>query len=118
MPVQFDKTTDMLQQSLDLRLQRQNVLSSNLANIDTPGFRPADLKFEGFLQDAEAATDVGAAEATEVVRDESSPTTLDGNTVHLDEEVAKMTENALRYNTALELMRRKMALISYAAQGS
>ncbi len=114
MSIKFDTTTTMLQQSLDLRLNRQGLLNGNLANLDTPNYKPVDLKFQGFLRAAtDGPTNMEASAKLEV--NEAAGDTLDGNTVDLDAEVAKLDENKLRYNTALELMRRKMAILQYAA---
>lgn len=113
MALNFDTTTQMLQQSLDVRLKRQTLLNSNLANLDTPNFKPADLKFQGFLATAMDGS-TNAEASAEIKVDTSESDSLDGNTVDLDQEVAKLDENKLRYNTALELMRRKMAILRYA----
>ena len=114
MAISFDKTTQMIEQSLDLRLKRANLLASNIANRDTPYFRPADLKFEGFLTESlNGAT--SSAELGEVIKSNAPVDSLDGNTVDLDAEVSKFSDNNARYNTSLELMRRKLALMSYAA---
>jgi len=114
MAISFDNTTQMIEQSLDLRLKRASLLASNIANRDTPNFRPADLKFEGFLTESMDGTG-STADVGEVVKSTALADSLDGNTVDLDAEVAKFSDNNARYNTALELMRRKLALMSYAA---
>jgi len=97
------------------------VLASNLANVDTPNFKPSDMRFEGFLKEAtgaDAASQHRAmADSAEIVTDKDAPGGLDGNAVDLDQTVANITENSVRYNTALELIRRKLALMSYAASG-
>jgi flagellar basal-body rod protein FlgB len=41
----FDTTLTQLERSLDVRLVRHNVLSSNIANVDTPGYKPKDIDF-------------------------------------------------------------------------
>lgn len=122
MAVNFDKTTQMLEHSLDARLDRSRLLAQNLANLDTPNYRAKDLKFEGFLKQAEAVSGADSAqlvsaETTEVVVSDRPADGLDGNAVDLDTEVAKMADNTTRYNVALEAMRRKFALLSYAASG-
>ena len=114
MAITTDNTINLLEKSLDLRLRRSELLASNLANIDTPNYRPADLKFEGFLKEAQTPSGL-AADTGEVVRDQSLATSLDGNTVNLDGEVAKVSDNTVRYTTAIELVRRKIAILSYAA---
>ncbi len=120
MAIQPDKTMQLLQKSLDLRMTRQQLLASNLANVDTPNYRPRDLEFEGFLKEAtntlpSQEPPLASPESERIVTADPAPDTLDGNRVELDETVSKISDNATRYNTALELMRRKMAILSYAA---
>ena len=133
-----DNTLNALEKSLDLRLQRQELLAANLANIDTPGFKPHDMEFEGFLRKAqevpepEAATGVGMERTSamhisprDLPRTDDMPldnvvsrpgveNSLDGNGVDLDEEVMRSTENAARYTAAAEMTRRKIAILNYA----
>ena len=48
----FDPTIGALNTSLNLRLLNQNVISSNIANADTPGYKAKTMEFEGALRDA------------------------------------------------------------------
>lgn len=114
MGLRFDDATRALEASLDLRLQRQDLLTANLVNADTPNYQAADLGFEGFLTAAESPQDVTGADASNVLRKAEGAVTKDGNGVDLDTQVAKLAENATRYDTALELTRRKLALMRYA----
>lgn len=132
-----DVTAKSLQQSLDLRLQRQEMLSSNLANIDTPGYQPHDVEFEGFLRRAtevpepEVAHGVAVAQTQDmhmnpadmrmdgfplddIVQRPDVENTLDGNGVDLDKEAARVAENAARYTGASEMLRRKIAILNYS----
>ena len=116
MSIDFDRSLQLLERSLDLRLRRHEILASNLANIDTPNYRARDLRFEGFLREAEGAPGQVDLEASaEVVEDPTPSGTLDGNNVDLDATAARLAENAVRYRAALELVRRKLALVRYGA---
>ncbi len=46
----FGKTFDMLSSVLDYRSTRQKVIAANVANLDTPDYRPSDIKFQDTLQ--------------------------------------------------------------------
>ena len=56
----IDPTTSILEQALDGLTNRQAAISSNLANIDTPGYHPATVDFETALQNEIAAMDFGS----------------------------------------------------------
>ena len=48
----FDPTMGVLNTALNLRLANQNVISSNIANADTPGYKAKKIEFEGALREA------------------------------------------------------------------
>ncbi len=66
----FDVNIDALEADLSFRLKRQNLISSNLANADTPGYRSKDIRFD------EALKDVYDEEHNQIAYDAS------GNVIH------------------------------------
>ncbi len=116
---------ERMQAGLDYHLARHNVLASNLANVDTPGFRAKDLERVDFSQALSAAmvkTDarhIGTTQAetaTRVTLDETTPPDADGNTVSLDREVVKVSANHLRYETISSLTAGALSGLLWAAQ--
>ncbi len=117
---------DSLHAGLDYHLARHNVLAANLANVDTPGYRPRDLEradgFSGALSLAMATTDArhagAGAEAlrSRVTVDEATPPDADGNAVSLDREVVKISANHVRYETVSTLTSAELASLAWAAQ--
>ncbi len=112
----FGKTVDMLSAVLDFRSERHKVIASNIVNIDTPNYRPQDIVFKEELKDlfrneegmkmtgngadqfssGRTAAEQGDLEVIET-----------GEQVDLDSEMAKLAENNLMYNLAVELLARK-----------
>jgi len=121
----FDKTMRLLQRSLDLRGARQRVIASNLANEETPGYRVSELTFMDQLQSAHkgqlpivlAATQsrhfgMHGPQGVQVVTGKLSEVPagdlpLDANSVNLELEMAKLSENAMQYNTAATILAKK-----------
>lgn len=118
---------DGLQRALDYHLRRQNVLASNLANVDTPNFRPMDLVR---VEDEEAPRNVALVATSEghfvgtplesgerlvSVQDGAVEAGGDGNSVSLEHELAKVSANDLRYQGAAKLVARRLAALRYAA---
>jgi len=125
----FDSTYEALAKSLDLRSQRQVVISSNIANSDTPGYQAQTLDFEGALARALTLDDkpmdrtngrhmTSAGEVGEITGEIynaiNNVVREDGNTVDRDAEMAAMAENQLLYNAAADLVKKKLAMIKYA----
>ena len=84
---------------MDLLAQRQRLVASNMANLDTPGYRTKDVDFQfEFMSQAPGAQPQVIEPADLVVKN-------DGNNVSLDREARLLAENALRFNVASNLLR-------------
>lgn len=118
---------DLGQRALDYQLARHNVLASNVANIDTPGFRPSDLVRQldtvgsSRLPMARTAVEHLAPPAAATGGDVSSARDRvvqpggDGNAVSLEREMAKVGANDLRYRVASRIVRQQLSILRYAA---
>jgi len=116
MDVLFDKTLKMLSGVLDFRSERHKVIASNIANIDTPNYKPKDIVFKEELK-----ASMGKREGVTMTRTQKnhlseqliSGSKADfevvdaGEIVDLDSEMAKLAENNLMYNLTVEFMSRK-----------
>jgi flagellar basal-body rod protein FlgB len=106
-------------QALLLRSQRQQVIASNIANADTPGFVARDFDFARALQGATgrgagaavAATDgrhlrLGALRGgqPDLAYTVQTQPSQDGNSVDLDRERANFVDNTLRYESTLRFI--------------
>ncbi len=102
MPVAlFDSLIGALGRAMSLRDERHQVLASNLANVETPGYRARELDFANALRDAFAEGDskVPGTTAAAMVEDKSVKPSPDGNTVDVDLQMMKLSENAGAYRT-------------------
>ncbi len=119
---------DALQGSLAYHLRRHNVLSSNIANVDTPGFKAQEMIREvvdgrnggrlslAATNRAHVGASTGAAKArVKVEVDPTEPAGPDGNSVSLEREMAKMAANDLRYEGAVKFVSHRFAMLKYAA---
>ncbi len=121
----MDKGFGLLERLITATNIRHRVLSSNIANVDTPGYRAKEIDFRRALEGASAelkATapghiQAGPAGGAGSVRAEETHSWGDRNNVELDIEVAKMTENALLYQTGVRLLSTKMRMIRNAVRG-
>ncbi|MEW5738117.1 MAG: flagellar basal body rod protein FlgB [Myxococcota bacterium] len=114
----FDNAMTLLQRALDVRLERQNVLASNAANIDTPGFKEKDVDFDRAMAGVLAAD--GSAGRSDAVRAathevESALAGIDENSVDLDRTMVAMAENGLQYGAASRAIGKKLAILKYVA---
>ncbi len=129
----FDPTITLLGNSLDLRAARHKLLSSNIANQETPGYRAVDIKFEEELQkrsgkgpgqgDTEALTRTSPLHLSPVSGIGGEPRVLDRateiegydrNSVGIEGEMAKLSENSLMYTISSKMIRSKFNLLMTA----
>lgn len=114
-PSQFD----LLSKLVDVTQVRHRVLAQNVANVNTPGYRRLDVRFEDSL--TEQLSGKGASAATpvkpEVVEDQTTPARLDGNNVEIDMEMMRLNKNTLLGNTYLQLLTTKLGMMKRAING-
>ncbi len=118
---QMTARLDFHSQSLLLRSQRQQVIASNIANADTPGFVARDFDFNAALRQATGATAAaalpamtdsghmrlggrGADGAANMAYTVQTQPSQDGNSVDLDRERANFVDNSIRYESTLRFI--------------
>jgi flagellar basal-body rod protein FlgB len=108
----FNQTINTLAGMVDVRARKHRVILSNVANIDTPGFKAAEVRFDNELLAAKdlrmAQTD---AKHMTVKMDVPGSVSYDiresSDQVKLDTEMASLSENQLLYNATVEILARK-----------
>lgn len=95
---------------MDLVSARQKIVASNIANADTPGYRTKDLDFQAeFASALSGPPHVSDVEGLKIKND--------GNNVSIDRESRLLSENALRFNIASQLLKGQIKDIRDAIQG-
>lgn len=115
----FDKTMSVLDKSIDMRLLRQNIINSNIANAETPGYKAKVAEFEDALAraiaiDANSPVDNVSQLKPDVYDNPDINVTNDGNTVDMEREMAALAENTVLYKAAIQLINKKLAQMKYA----
>jgi flagellar basal-body rod protein FlgB len=132
----FNKTVDILGKSIDLRTKQQNMISSNIANAETPNYVPKTLSFEEEFQGAIKGTNTGVQVQTNprhlpfkgansriqsvagrVIETPAKTPGKDGNAVELEGEMGRMTENQIMYNASVQLLAKKFEGLRTAIKG-
>jgi flagellar basal-body rod protein FlgB len=133
----------MLKSRLGYLTERQKLIAQNVANADTPGYRPNDLKafsFQASLMNQTSgsayrggpsaptsgvsmmATSAAHMAPTKVAsgwREAEKPdseTTLDGNAVSLEDQMLKMTDARMNYDAAISFYQKSMNMLRQAAR--
>lgn len=125
-----DKTLKALAMAVKFREMRQELITSNIANQNTPEYKAKRLDFEkalGRAIDVDGNMGMNVTEPEhfdvgsggfeslepEIYEDPNGIVSPDGNTVDAEEEMTRMTENRIMYNALVDLMNKKMGLTKY-----
>jgi len=119
----MDKTARLLARALDYRAKRHGVIAGNLANIDTPGYRPKDIEFDEVLREAlnepavklritnpahmRAGSWVNPSGESEFPIHELPAGPRGESEVDLDREMTKMAKNNLMYEATVKMLAKK-----------
>jgi len=118
-----DGAMRLLEKTLDWRVQNQQVIAGNIANLDTPQYTRKEMDFENILQSytrgnlqtvSITKTDpghLGGANPGAGLVEET------GDEVDLDQEVVRMSKNQLAYNASVQMLIKKLDIIRAAIEG-
>src|SRR5690349_17979662 len=117
-PVLFDTTQLALQAAISGASTRQNALAANIANADTPGYRRVDVDFHSALASAMGSSDRTSAlervSFSPSVDKSAGAMRADGSSVDIDSESAKMAENALEQQAAVQVAQTRDNILQIA----
>jgi len=108
----IDGLATSLERYMDLLSARQKVVTSNIANVDTPGYKTKDLNFQAEFQSAAYMQNPLPVEVPDL------PVKNDGNNVSMERESRLLAENALRFNLASNILRDQIKQVRAAISGA
>ena len=129
--IEYNRSNKYVHAALNARATRQDLIASNLANVDTPFYRSKDVHFEGMLAE-EAHKEFNRHKEKKLSMASSSPAHLqprdqgpqkpmlfyrdghmarnDGNTVDLDVETSELSKNGVMYDALISARRKNSAI--------
>lgn len=139
MSIQVSRSHGLIADALDYRAARQDMISSNIANADTPFYKPRDIRFEDSLaqkkaeifndkstQLAMARTDSShlapkeessSLKATTYFRD-GHMARNDGNSVDIDVETTEMSKNSIMFNALIQANKKDSMIFKSVIEAS
>lgn len=101
---------DLIEKALNIRAFYHRVIAGNLANVDTPNYKEKDIDFKAELAKRTVGIEnIGIRERT----DHDGLGTMDGNTVNIENQMVKLTENQLMFQSLIQVTAKKFSLIRY-----
>ena len=130
MPISFDSALGNHDKALLVRSRRAELLASNIANGDTPGYKAKDIDFKSALANVQARSNASLKvthsnhiqpssqmDSMDVLYRIPNQSSLDGNTVDSQMEKSAFAENALRYQASLTFLDMKFKGLKAALKG-
>jgi flagellar basal-body rod protein FlgB len=110
---------ELLTRLLDVASLRHQVISQNLANVNTPGYRKLEVSFEdAFTRAMGKQGEMSALRVRpRVVEASANSQRQDGNTVDLDKEVGSLNKNSILFNTAVQMLVSRVNMMRSAITG-
>jgi len=115
--MKLDDAFGIHEEALRVRSRRSEVLASNLANADTPGYKARDFDFQAMLRkeiqnpvrlasthQGHMRNDQGVVASTQMAYRIPQQASLDGNTVEMEREQTEFSANAMRYQASLRFL--------------
>jgi flagellar basal-body rod protein FlgB len=131
-----NQTVDRISRALDASILRQNVISNNIANVDTPHYKRSEVRFEQYLQQELQTTNssfvgnrtdarhirIGGSTSEQPIRaqitvDQKTSINNNFNNVDIDSEMSLMAKNQLYYNTLIQQMNYEFKMTRTAIDG-
>ncbi len=103
--------TNLIEKALGVRAYYHKILAANIANVETPNYKEKDIDFVKTLESRiKGSQDVKIEEKTEY----HGLNSADGNTVNMENQIMRVTENNLYYNSLVRVISKKFAAMRYA----
>ena len=113
---QSGNIVDLLEAGMKAERLRQQTIASNIANIETPGYRRLDVKFDELLAKALKSSDSANVDEIEpeIYQPQNTPVRSNGNDVNMEAEVGNLVKNSLRYTAYARIMQKRFTQIEMA----
>lgn len=118
----IDNTTQLLENSISILNKRQTVISSNIANVDTPNYKAKDIDFENELQNIHQAllknkkVEVNSNNI-ELIEVGGPKMRNDGNNVNIDREIGESAKNTILIQFATRVLQKRYGIIKNNIKG-
>jgi flagellar basal-body rod protein FlgB len=128
--MKLDDVFGIHEQALRVHARRSEVLASNLANADTPGYKARDFDFQAMLRkeiqnpvrlaathNRHISPDQGLVASTQMAYRIPQQASLDGNTVEIEREQTEFSANAMRFQASLRFLDGRIKNMMTAIKG-
>ena len=116
----INSIVELIEAGLRAEGTRQKAIANNVANLETPGYRRLDVKFEELLSKAlNSSGEIDLDDIEPLIHQpQKTPVKSNGNDVNLESEIGRLVQNSLRYKAYIRLLNKKYRQIEMAMEVS
>lgn len=113
---EIEKIIGFLEAGLRAESLRQKAIANNVANLETPGYRGVDIRFEELISKAlQSGSDIDPRQIEpEIYEINQTPVKTNGNDVSFENEIGRMIKNTLRHTAYIRLLNKKYQQLQLA----
>ena len=107
---------NLIEKALNIRSSCHKVISGNIANVDTPGYKEKYLDFRKEMDRAMRHDGMGVTgSSVEIMENQSNDglTSIDGNTVNVENEIVKLTENQVMFQSLVQVAAKRFSMMKF-----
>jgi flagellar basal-body rod protein FlgB len=101
---------DLVERALNLRAHYHKILAGNIANVETPNYKEKEIDFQ-----KEIERNVGSHDSIDVKESSDGDVigSIDGNTVNMENQIVKLTENHMLFTSLIQVVAKKFSMMKY-----
>ena len=108
---------NLVEKALNIRTSYHKVISGNIANVETPGYKSKDMDFKKEIDrainsGANSSIISGNIEVTENPGNDGLAS-IDGNTVNVENEIVKLTENQVMFHSLIQVAAKRFSMMKF-----
>ena len=108
---------NLIEKALNIRTSYHKVISGNIANVETPGYKEKEMDFRKEIgraihSGANSSVINSGVEITEKPANEGLPS-LDGNTVNVEDQIVKLTENQVVFHSLIQVAAKRFSMMKF-----
>jgi len=103
----------LIEKALSIRTSYHKVISGNIANVETPGYKEKEMDFRKEIGRAiNSGTKGSDIEVTERTENEGL-SSIDGNTVNVEDQIVKLTENQVMFHSLIQIAAKQFSMMKF-----
>ena len=103
--------TNLLEKALNVRAAYHRVIAGNIANVETPGYKEKDVDFQKALE--RTLSSERGIDSIEIMEKSNSEGAMDNNSVNMENQIMKLTENTMMFNSFVQLINKRFSMLRY-----